>query len=236
MRNMVYVAHRELRAYFASPIAYVVIAAFLAIMGFFFTLIVTFTQEASLAGVFGNMAVVLLFVSPALTMRLLAEELRSGTIELLLTLPVRDWQVVLGKFLASLAVYAVMLALTLYYPLLLMKLGNPDPGPIGSSYLGLLLLGGAFLSIGLFSSALSRNQAVAALVGFGAMLILWLIDVAGGLFGPPVSDFVTYISLSGHYFDFLRGVIDTKDVVFYLSVMAASLFLSVQALQLRRWS
>jgi ABC-2 type transport system permease protein len=236
MRNMIYVAHRELRAYFASPIAYVVIAAFLAIMGFFFTLIVTITQEASMAGVFGNVAVVLLFVSPALTMRLLAEEQRSGTIELLLTLPVRDWQVVLGKFLASLTVYAVMLALTLYYPALLMKLGNPDPGPIGSGYLGLLLLGGSFLSIGLFSSALSRNQAVAALVGFGAMLILWLIDVASGLFGPPVSDFVTYISLSGHYFDFLRGVIDTKDVVFYLSVMAASLFLSVQVLQLRRWS
>jgi ABC-2 type transport system permease protein len=236
MRNMIYVAHRELRAYFASPIAYVMIAAFLAIMGFFFTLIVTLTQEASMAGVFGNMAVVLLFVSPALTMRLLAEEQRSGTIELLLTLPVRDWQVVLGKFLASLAVYAVMLALTLYYPALLMKLGNPDPGPIGSGYVGLLLLGGSFLSIGLFSSALSRNQAVAALVGFGAMLILWLIDIGSSLFGPPVSDFVAYLSLSGHYFDFLRGVIDTKDVVFYLSVMAASLFLSVQVLQLRRWS
>jgi ABC-2 type transport system permease protein len=236
MRNMVYVAHRELQAYFASPIAYVVIAAFLAITGFFFTLIVILTQEASMAGVFGNVAVVLLFVCPALTMRLLAEEQRSGTIELLLTLPVRDWQVVLGKFLASLAVYALMLALSLYNVVLLMKIGNPDPGPIASGYLGMLLLGGSFLSIGLFSSALSRNQAVAALVGFGAMLILWLIDIASSLFGPPVSDFVVYISLSGHYFDFLRGVIDTKDVVFYLSVMAASLFLSVQVLQLRRWS
>jgi ABC-2 type transport system permease protein len=235
MKNMIFIAQKELHAYFASPMAYVVIAAFLAIMGFFFSLIVYITREASLGGVFANMGVILLFVAPALTMRLLAEEERSGTIELLLTLPVRDWEVVVGKFLASLAVYAVMVGLTLYYPLLLLKLGNPDAGPIVSAYLGVLLLGGAFLSIGLFASALSRNQVVAALVGFGAMLILWLIDIAGSLFGPPFSDFVTYISMSGHYFDFLRGVIDTKDVAFYLSVVAASLFLSVQVLQLRRW-
>jgi ABC-2 type transport system permease protein len=235
MRNMIFIAQKELHAYFASPMAYVVIAAFLAITGFFFSLIVYMTREASLGAVFANIAVILLFVAPALTMRLLAEEERSGTIELLLTLPVRDWEVVVGKFLASLAVYAVMVGLTLYYPLLLLKLGNPDRGPIVSTYLGVLLLGGAFLSIGLFASALSRNQVVAALVGFGAMLILWLVDVAGNLFGPPVSDFVTYISMSGHYFDFLRGVIDTKDVVFYLSIVAASLFLSVQVLQLGRW-
>jgi ABC-2 type transport system permease protein len=235
MRNMVFIAKKELGAYFASPIAYVVIAAFLAVMGFFFSLIVYITREAYLGNVFANMAVVLLFVCPALTMRLLAEEQRSGTIELLLTLPVRDWQVVLGKFLASMAVYGVMLALTLYYPLLLMRLANPDHGPILSTYLGQLLLGGSFLSIGVFASALSRNQAVAALLGFGTMIILWLVDVAGSLFGSPVSDFVTYLSLSGHYYDFLRGVIDTKDVVYHLSVMAAFLFLSVQALQLRRW-
>jgi ABC-2 type transport system permease protein len=235
MKTVIYIAQKELHAYFASPIAYVVIAAFLAIVGFFFSLIVYITREASLAGVFANMGVILLFVAPALTMRLLAEEQKSGTIELLLTLPVRDWEVVVGKFLASLGVYAVMVGLTLYYPLLLVTLGNPDPGPIASAYLGVLLLGGAFLSIGLFTSALSRNQVVAALLGFGVMLILWLIDIAGSLFGPPVSDFVTYISMSGHYFDFLRGVIDTKDVAFYLSVVAASLFLSVQALQLRRW-
>ncbi len=235
MMNMVFIAKKELRVYFASPIAYVMIAAFLAIMGFFFALIIYIMREAYLGNVFANMAVVLLFVCPALTMRLLAEEQRSGTIELLLTLPVRDWQVVLGKFLASMAVYAVMLGLTLYYPLLLMRLANPDRGPMLSTYLGQLLLGGSFLSIGVFASALSRNQAVAALLGFGTMIILWLVDVAGSLFGSPVSDFLTYLSMSGHYYDFLRGVIDTKDVVYYLSVMAAFLFLSVQALQLRRW-
>ena len=235
MKNMFVITYKELRAYFTSPIAYVVIAAFLVIMGVFFSLIVYFTREASLRGVFGNMAFILLFVAPALTMRLLAEEQRSGTIELLLTLPVRDWQVVLGKFLASLAVCAVMLALTLYYPLLMLRLGNPDRGPIVSAYLGLLLLGASFLSIGVFTSSLSRNQVVAALLGFGAMLILWLVDIAAGLFGPPVSDIVTYASMSAHYFDFLRGTIDTKDVIFYLSVSAGFLFLSVQTLQLRRW-
>ena len=156
MKNMFVITYKELRAYFTSPIAYVVIAAFLVIMGVFFSLIVYFTRVASLRGVFGNMAFILLFVAPALTMRLLAEEQRSGTIELLLTLPVRDWQVVLGKFLASLAVYAVILALTLYYPLLMLRLGNPDRGPIVSAYLGLLLLGASFLSIGVFTSSLSR--------------------------------------------------------------------------------
>jgi len=235
MKNIAIIAQKELRAYFASPIAYAVIAAFLAMTGFFFWLIVSLSREASLRGVFANMAIILLFIAPALTMRLLAEEQRSGTIELLLTLPVRDWQVVLGKFLASLAVFALMLALTLYYPLLLVWLGNPDRGPIISGYIGLLLVGGAFLSIGVFTSSLSGNQVVAALLGFGAMLILWLIDIAGRLFGPPASDVVTYVSMSQHYFDFVRGIIDSKDVIFFLSVMAAFLFLSVQTLQLRRW-
>ena len=235
MKNIAIIAQKELRAYFASPIAYVVIAAFLAMTGFFFWLIVSLSREASLRGVFANMAIILLFIAPALTMRLLAEEQRSGTIELLLTLPVRDWQVVLGKFLASLAVFALMLALTLYYPLLLVWLGNPDRGPIISGYIGLLLVGGAFLSIGVFTSSLSGNQVVAALLGFGAMLILWLIDIAGRLFGPPASDVVTYVSMSQHYFDFVRGIIDSRDVIFFLSVMAAFLFLSVQTLQLRRW-
>lgn len=235
MKNMVIIAQKELRAYFTSPIAYVVIAAFLAVMGFLFWLIVSLSREASLRGVFANMAITLLFIAPALTMRLLAEEQRSGTIELLLTLPVRDWEVVLGKFLASLSVFAVMVALTLYYPLLLVQLGNPDPGPIVSGYVGLVLLGASFLSVGLFTSSLSGNQVVAALLGFGAMLILWLMDVAGRVFGPPVQDIVTYMSMSDHYFDFLRGIVDTKDVVFYLGVIAGFLFLSVQTLQLRRW-
>ncbi len=235
MKNMILIAYKELRAYFASPIAYVVIAAFLAIMGFLFWLIVFLSQEASMRGVFSNMAVTLLFISPALTMRLLAEEQRSGTIELLLTLPVRDWQVVLGKFLASLAVVGVMVALTLYYPLLLIRLGDPDLGPITSGYLGMLLLAASFLAIGLFTSSLSRNQVVAALLAFGAMLILWLIDIAGRLFGAPVSDAVVYMSLSDHYFDFIRGVIDTRHIVYYLSVIAIFLFLATQVLQLRRW-
>jgi len=235
MKNMIVITQKELRAYFTTPVAYVVIAAFLAVMGFFFWLIVSLTREASLRGVFANMAVTLLFIAPALTMRLLAEEQRSGTIELLLTLPVRDWQVVVGKFLASLAVFAVMLGLTLYYPLLWLRLGNPDLGPIVSGYVGLLLLGGSCLSIGLFTSSLSRNQVVAALLGFGAMLILWVIDIAGGLLGSPVSDVVTYLSMSQHYFDFVRGIISTKDLTFYLAVTAAFLFLSVQVLQLRRW-
>lgn len=235
MKNMIMIARKELRAYFASPIAYVVIGAFLAIMGVFFWWLVALGREASLRWVLQDMVFTLLFVAPALTMRLLAEEQQSGTIELLLTLPVRDWQVVLGKFLASLAVFGAMLGLTLYYPSILFVFGNPDPGAIIGGYVGLMLLGAAFLSIGLFTSSLTRNQVVAALLGFGVMLILWLIDIAGRLFGPPVSDVVAYLSLSEHYFDFVRGVIDTRDVTYYLSMIAAFLFLSVQTLQSRRW-
>lgn len=235
MRNAFAIAKRELTAYFASPIAYVVTAAMLAIFGYFFSVVLFLSKQASLRQLFSSVTIILVFVMPLLTMRLLAEEHRSGTIELLLTSPVRDWEVVVGKFLAGFALYMLMLVPTLYYALVLEIFGNPDWGPIFTVYLGLLLMGGALLSLGTFTSALTSNQIVAAILGVGLILILWLIPAASQFVNPPLSTILTYMGLSSHFFDFTKGVIDTRDVVFYLSVIAGALFLTTRVLETRRW-
>jgi ABC-2 type transport system permease protein len=235
MRNVAAIAQRELKAYFASPIAYVVTAAFLVVAGFFFSIIVFLSREATMRGVFYNEGIILMLLAPALTMRLLAEEQQSGTLELLLTAPVRDLEVVLGKFLASLGLFAAMVGLTLFFPLILFIYGSPDRGPLLGGYLGVVLLGGVYLAIGLFTSSLTQNQIVAAVVAFVILLLLWVFDWPAGIFGPPASDVFSFLSLSNHYFDFARGLIDTRDVIYYLSVMALALFLTVQSLQSRRW-
>jgi len=235
MRNALTIARRELLAYFTSPIAYVVTAAFLAISGYLFAAILNITREATLRYLFGNLMVILLFVGPLLTMRLLAEEQRSGTIELLLTAPVRDWEVVLGKFLASLSLFLLILALTLYYPFILARFGEPDLQATAAGYLGLLLFGSSILSIGLFTSALTRNQIVAAILGVGLGLILWLVDAVGNFFGPPIAGVLDYLSLNQHFNDFTRGVVDSRDVIYYLSVVIAGIFLATRVLETRRW-
>ena len=239
MRNTWAIAKRELGAYFVSPIAYVSIAVFLVVMGIIFSIIMTNPggAEASLRYVFGNVftAFILMIITPLITMRLLAEEQRVGTLELLLTSPVRDWEVVLGKFLASVFLYVVMLALTGYYVVILKLYGNPDWGPIATTYIGLLLLGAALLSLGVLTSAITQNQIIAAVAGFGLILGLLMAQFLAESAKPPLSTFLTELALFQHYFDFLKGVVDTKDVVYYLSVTAAGLFLTTQVLQIRRW-
>lgn len=235
MRTTLAIAARELRSYFASPIAYVVTAAFLVVTGYLFTLILLYSREASLRFLFSNMSVLLLIVSPALTMRLLAEEQRMGTIELLLTSPVRDREIVIGKFLASLGLLAAMLAVTLYFPALLFVYGNPEKGHIITGYLGTLLLGAAFLSIGLFASSLTPNQIVSAVLTFMALLVFWLIGGAADLASPPVSDIVRYLAVDQSYNDFTRGVVDSKAVIYLLSLVAVFLFATVRTLESRRW-
>lgn len=235
MRNTIAIAEKELKAYFASPIAYVVTAAFLAVLGYLFAVILGFGRQASLRFVFQNMSIILLLIAPALTMRLFAEEQRTGTIELLLTAPVRDVEVVLGKFLASLALLGVMLGLTLYYPFLLGIYGKPDWGPIATGYLGALLLGAGCLAVGLFTSSLTQNQIIAAVLGMGLLLLLWVIGGAGQLVGGPVGSILRYIDIPDHFNDFTRGIMDSRDVIYYLSLMVSGLFLSVVSLQSRRW-
>lgn len=235
MKNTLTIARREIQAYFVSPIAYVVAAAFLAIMGYFFAMILYYSREATMRYTLGNMTTVLLFVAPILTMRLLAEEQRMGTIELLLTAPVKDWEVVLGKFLGSLTLYACMLGVSLYFPFVLSIVGNPDFGPIVSGYLGMLLLGGALLSLGVLTSSLTQNQIVSAVLGVVLIVLLWLVGALGDVTGAPLSGVFQYLALSEHFYDFFKGVIDTKDVLYYLSVIGAALFLATRVLETRRW-
>ena len=236
MRKILAISVKETRSYFASPIAYVVMAMFLLITGYFFAGFVYDTSLATLSGLFSTGTIIMLMlVSSVLTMRLLAEEQKLGTIELLLTSPVRDVEVVIGKYLASLAVFAVMLALTLYYPLLLFWFGDPDAGPIFSGYLGFFLVGASFLAVGLLASSLTSNQMVSAVLSFGLLMLVWVIAQASSFVSGTPAQVITYMALSVHMGDFVKGVVDTTDIIYYLSFIALFLFLTVRSLETRRW-
>jgi ABC-2 type transport system permease protein len=235
VRNTLAIAERELKAYFVSPIAYVVTAAFLVMTGFLFSAILFNTNEATLRPLVSNLSVIWLFITPALTMRLLAEEARTGTIELLLTNPVRDHEVILGKYIAVFLLLLTMVALTLYYPAMLFIFGNPDHGPIVTGYLGAILQAAAFLAIGMFASSLTQNQIVAAVLTFAILLVMWLSDAVANFVDRPINEILRYLSVNSHFQDFSRGVIDTTHVIFFLSLVVAALFLSYLSLQSRRW-
>lgn len=237
MRNTLTIATKELTAYFTTPMAYIVTAVFLAMSGFFFAQDLTTFQLARLHGFFGSASFLLLLIAPILTMRLLAEEQKLGTLELLLTAPVRDQEVVIGKFLAVAGILFMMLFITLYYPILLIKFSEPDLGPMLSGYLGLFLLGACFLSLGIFASSLTSSQIVAAVVGIGLSLLFWLLDSAGNLAQnvPLIRDVLIYLSLSANYSDFVRGVIDTKALVYYISFIVVVIFFAIRSLETRRW-
>jgi len=253
MSNILAIARKELNSYFASPIAYVVIGAFALIFGLFYvSLLNWFVQQSMQMGQMGmggpvnvnqqmirlllqNTAVVILFVLPMVTMRSYAEEKRTGTMELLLTSPVTDFEILMGKFLGALALYACMLVVTFVHLALLFKFGNPDWRPIAAGYLGLLLLGASFISVGLLMSSLTRNQIVAGMVTFGLVLLLWIVDWIGSFAGPTVESVVSYLSITGHLDDFAKGVIDTKHVVYYLSFITFGLFLTAKSVDSERW-
>ncbi|HLG51348.1 MAG TPA: ABC transporter permease [Chloroflexota bacterium] len=235
MGNVIAIARRELMSYYGSFLFYVVTAAFLVITGFFFAVTVAFSRSAQVAPLFQTMYTIMLLVAPILTMRLLAEEQRTGTIELLLTSPVRDAELVLGKFLAGLGLLVSMLVLTGFYPLLLALYGNPDRGGIIGGYLGALLFGGLAIAIGLFTSSLTQNQIVAAVLSFAILLLLWVIDGLGSLVGGVVGSIATYLAVFTHFSDMTRGIVDTKDVVYFLTVIVGALFFTTWSVETRRW-
>jgi ABC-2 type transport system permease protein len=236
MRTVQAVAWKEIQVYFSSPTAYIVGMIFLGLTGFFFVRPLNDPfPEASLSPFFQGYTIILILLAPALTMRLLAEEQKLGTIELLLTSPVRDWEVVMGKYLASLVFLLGMVALTLYYPIMLFVFADPDTGPIYSGYLGLLLYGAASLAVGLLASTLTSNQIIAAVVAMGILLALYFLNFASDAVGGTLSTIITEIGLKGHFDDFDRGVIDTKHIVYYLSLTAVFLFLTIRILEARRW-
>jgi ABC-2 type transport system permease protein len=235
MRNLWTIAAREWKSYFGSPWAFLITAVFLVIAGYGFGFSSITVMETTIQGFLGWGSFFLLFLGPALTMRLFAEEEKLGTIELLLTSPVRDVEVVLGKYLASVGMLLVMLGLTLYYPLLLSWFGHPDWGPIASGYLGIFLLGCLFLAIGLFASSLTANQIVAFVVGSAIVLVLWFIGHTATVAGDRMGKVLGYLALSSYFPAFGRGVIDTNAIVYYLSLIAVFLFLTVRSLETRRW-
>lgn len=236
MRNAITIAQKELNTYFASPVAYVVTAFFLLVMGYFFYLLLVLSRQASMQGLFGNMAVILLFVTPFLTMRLIAEEMRMGTMELLLTSPVRDWEVVVGKFLGALAFLLFMLILTLFFPLLLSRVGNPDWGTVATGYFGVILIGAACLAIGVFASSLSQNQIVAGFIAFALLIIMWLLGAASNAVGAgALGSAFNYLALNTHFDDFVRGVVDSQHIVYYLILVAIFLFLATRVVETKRW-
>jgi len=233
------IARREFRAYLTSPTAYIVAFVFLVLYGALFVWYFERTgySDTSINGyldIWGNL--VLMLFAAALAMRLIAEEKKLGTWELLLTAPLRDTEVVLGKFLGSLGMLVSMLALTLYFPLLLWIFGDPDGGPILTGYFGLFLLGAASLSIGLFASSVTSNQIVAAVVAGGILAVLYFIGWAGDGITGAVGDILSYISLSSHFPAFVTGIIDTSAIIYYLSVTALFLFLTIRSVETGRWS
>ena len=237
MKNAITVARKEFRTYFESPIAYIFITAFLLLVNFLYLWTFFVTGQADMRPFFGFMPFVFLFLEPSITMRLWAEERKMGTLEVLLTLPVQEREVVLGKFIASFLFLLVMLALTFNIPLLVGVLGDPDWGTIICGYLGCLLMGASYLAIGLFASAISDNQIVAFILAIAictAMLIVgewFFLILVPDVFVP----FFNFLGLGTHFESMGRGVIDTRDLLYYISVIGVFLYLNVNTVENRTW-
>lgn len=255
MSNVLAIAHKELRSYFASPIAYIVIGSFALVFGFFYVVMEEYFVRASLQmgqmGMGGpqsanvnemmirplmqNVLILVLFITPMLTMRTFAEEKRSGTIELLLTSPLTDFQIVFGKFLGAMTLYGATLAVTLLHIGLLFTVGTPEWKPIATAYLGIFLFGGCFISLGMFISSLTSNQIIAATISFVVFLMLWIINWIGSFSGPTVSALTSYLSVVDHIDDFWKGVLDTTHLIYYTSFIAFGLFLTAKSVDMERW-
>ncbi|MFH1068447.1 MAG: ABC transporter permease subunit [Candidatus Glassbacteria bacterium] len=237
MKNVMTVAGKEFRGYFDSPIAYIFITAFLLLVNFLYLWTFFVMGQADMRPFFDFMPFVLLFIVPSITMRLWAEERKMGTLEVLLTLPVREKELVLGKFLASLAFLLLMFILTFNIPLLLGFLGKPDWGTIICGYLGCVLMGASYLAIGLFASAMSENQIVAFIVAIAictAFLIVgeWFFIIMVPDLLVPVFD---YLGLGTHFESMGRGLIDSRDVIYYASMIGVFLYLNVNTVENRSW-
>ncbi len=236
MDKIFFVMKRELGTYFNSPVAYIVVILFLVITGALFWL--SFFQEisvVSMRGFFDQAPLFLAFFAPAVTMGLFATERRSGTLELLMTMPISNFQIVSGKFLAALVLLGVVFVMTLPYPYTLSVLGDLDWGAVAAGYVGLMLLGGAYAAIGLLASSFTRDQVVAILVAFSICFFLYLIDQLVSQPTGTMAQVVEYISTSYHFQNIARGVLDTRNVVYYLSVIGLCLVWTTLSIGARRW-
>jgi ABC-2 type transport system permease protein len=253
MRNVLIICRKELRSYFVSPIAYILLAFFAIIFGFFFWNAVGYFVfigvEAQMRGqmfpmnineevirpLVSNASVIGLFLIPMITMRLFAEEKRTGTIELLATSPVRDGEIIFGKWLAAVILYAGILLLSALDLTWLFKYGTPDWKPVAIAYLGLLLQAGALLAIGTFISTLTRNQIIAGAATFGVCLLLWVLEWVSGYESATWARVLAYMSVLTHFESFAKGLISIKDVVFYVTLIYLGLFLTARSMESLRW-
>ncbi len=256
-RNIWLIFKKDLKSYFNSFIAYAVIAIFLATTGYlFFNLLASFSvlsfqaqanpmvakqynmlnvNESVVRPLFGNISMVMLLMLPLLTMKLLADEKKSGTMELLLTYPVNDVEVVLGKFLACLTVFVAMLASTITYPILLINLGEPEVIPIITGYCGLFLLGAAFISLGIFTSSLTENQIIAGSLSIGMLFCFWLMSYSVMFVSPSIGQIISYLAINEHLASMAKGVVDTEDIIYFLAFTLLFLFLALRSLESKRW-
>lgn len=226
---------KELREYFATPIALAIVAVFWALSGYLFSFHLFFVNTAQMVTSFHNMIILMILVMPLLTMRIFAEENKTGTIELLLTLPMSDTTTVIGKYLAGLLIVFLMLAGTATAVVPLLFYGDPDLGPILGGYIGTFAFGAMFLAMGLAVSSACTNQVVAALLTWGLLVLLWFIDYPAAFnFFPRLSAALLHVSLSSQHVDLIRGVLSGSALVYFVSVIVLSLFLAVQLLRLRR--
>jgi ABC-2 type transport system permease protein len=252
LRNTFTIASKELKSYFGSPVAWVLMGFFAVVFGWFYNVYLTVFVRSAMQSQMGqppmsnvnndmirpllqNASVLVLFLLPMITMRTYSEEKRSGTIELLLTAPVTDFEIIFGKFVGAVGLYAGLLAVTALYIAILFGLGSPEWRPILSGYLGLFLLGGCFISLGLFISSTTKNQMVAGAATFVVALMFWIINWFSDSVGPTLGSVLSYLSITQHFDDFGKGVIDTKHIVFYLSFIVFGLFLTLKSVDTERW-
>jgi ABC-2 type transport system permease protein len=253
MRNIIAIVQKELKSYFASPIGYVILGLFSLLYGWFYvTILAYFVRQSMQMGQFQgpqamnvnqmmirplmqNLTIVMLFVLPMVTMRTYSEEKRSGTIELLLTSPLTDFEIIMGKFLGAMALVGLMLAVSMFHIGLLFAFGRPEWKPIVTGYIGLALLGGCFVSVGLFISSLTKNQVVSGMLTFSVFLMLWIITWIGSAIGPTGERLTNYLSIIDHLDDFTKGVIDTTHLIYYLSFIGFGLFLTAKSVDSERW-
>ncbi len=254
MKSVWTIAKKELKTFFYSPIAYILTAFFLLVSGFFFYNILAWANEQTMRMMqsgypidrlninrmlfepfFNNMTIILMFLLPLLTMRLFADEKKMRTEELLLTSPARPFAIIAGKYLASLIIYAVILLLTATFAVFVFLYGNPEAAPLLTAYLGLFLLGAVFIAIGLFASALTENQVIAAAISFSTILLIWVISWVGESGPGAWRAILTYLSFFSHFRNMVGGVIDTQDIVYYLSFIFLGLYLTRAVFEFRKW-
>jgi ABC-2 type transport system permease protein len=233
--NVGTIFQKELRSYFNSAVAYVVIVVFLAIVGWMYTSSMFLINVASLRMMFELIPLVFLFVVPAVTMRLLAEEKKAGTIELLTTKPLHDWEIVIGKYLAAWALIGIALLPTLIYYITILFLGDIDNGPVIGGYVGLLLMAGVYVAVGLLASSLTENQIVAFIVGLLMMFAFYMMDKVLIFVPDFMTSVVEYLGIDFHFANIARGVIDSRDIVYFGSVLGFTLYLSIVSLERRKW-